>query len=151
MLRGAASPDPWWGGGRLAAPMRLSPPQFSSRAMLAFGCMTCIAVAQSGGRNSLVDHSPFGAPAASAASVPSAELELRGVVWEGGKILVSVFDASTKTSRWLAVGDRDPDLEVVSYDEIADIAHVQLAGRPLTLSLRNRRATAVEKFTVLIL
>ncbi|MDB6114741.1 MAG: hypothetical protein JWQ62_1686 [Lacunisphaera sp.] len=84
---------------------------------------------------SLLARPPFGE---AAAPVPGsrAEWEFRGVVEEEGVDLVNLYNPATKTSRWLPVHGGIPGLEVLAYDATSAQLQVSLAGRSLTLSLK---------------
>jgi hypothetical protein len=103
-----------------------------------------LAVARGADWQSLTGNSPFGQTAAPGAAAAPDELEFRGVVQEEGVYYVNLFNPTTKTSQWIPVQGRAPGLEVGAYDARTDKLQVTLAGRALTLALKQARVSLVQ-------
>jgi hypothetical protein len=93
---------------------------------------------------SLTGNSPFGGAAGATTATAPSELEFRGVVQEEGVYLINLFNPTTKTSQWIPVKGSAPGLEVKSYDASTDKVQVTLAGRALTLPLKQARVTLTQ-------
>jgi len=97
----------------------------------------------------LAKNSPFGASSpASATAKPAAAstLELRGMYQEGGVTFYSVYDATTKQSRWLGAGEAptDPAQPVVkSFDAATSTLVIETGGKTAALVLK---AASVSKY-----
>jgi hypothetical protein len=112
--------------------------RFSLRHLLGLGpllALTCGGVVRA---QTPPPESPFlpPNPAVSASHAQSSEpyqLSAIGVV--GDKTFVSIYEAAEKRSRWVAVGDRLGDLQVVSCDIEGERAVVTIAGETRTLTL----------------
>ena len=104
-------------------------------------CLAAQAVPAGDALEALVRDSPF-APAAGAAraSAPGAAgpLEFRGVVFEDGRYLFSVYDQTAQRGWWVTLGEEQPDLPFVarSYDRERDLLTVEHQGRSVTLELQ---------------
>ena len=89
----------------------------------------------------LAKNSPFGAaPAPTSAAKPAAAatLELRGMYREGETVHYSVYDTTTKRSRWISAGETtDPEQPVVkSFDDATSTLVVETGGKSLSLTLK---------------
>lgn len=85
----------------------------------------------------LVRQSPF-VPAGGAAGRGDAargELELRGVVWDGGSLRFSIFDPGTGESTWTTLDEEGLPFRARSYDREKDTLTVEYQGRVLVLPL----------------
>jgi hypothetical protein len=84
----------------------------------------------------LVRDSPF-LPATGPAAPPSegGPLELRGVLFEDGHFLFSVYDEGTKKSKWIRLGETDAPFVARSFDHENDILTVEYQGRSVALKL----------------
>lgn len=114
--------------------------RFGSAALVVAG----LGVAQGADWQALTGKSPFGPAASSAPDAAPDQLEFRGVVQEEGVYLINLFNPATKTSQWIPVAGRAPGLEVRGYDERTDKVEITLAGRPLTLALKQARVALVQ-------
>lgn len=85
----------------------------------------------------LVRNSPF-LPAGGATAGGDAargELELRGVVWDGGAYRFSIFDPSSGESVWARLDERGFPFLARSFDRERDVLTVEFNGRILVLPL----------------
>lgn len=93
--------------------------------------------------DALVANPPFGsgtAPAGSAAAAPAANLELRGMYQEGGRTFFSLYNTSTKQSRWVSKDEApaDPGLPAFkSYDPETGALTVEVNGKPAQVTLKS--------------
>ena len=90
----------------------------------------------------LAKNSPFGAGAsATPAAKPAAAstLELRGMYQEGDVAFYSVYDTTTKQSRWVSAGEApaDPSQPVVkSFDAASSTLVIETGGKTASLVLK---------------
>jgi hypothetical protein len=87
-------------------------------------------------------NSPFGAAPASAGTAkpaPTSTLELRGMYQEGETTYYSLYDTTTKQSRWVAAGEApsEPAQPVVrSFDAATSTLVVETGGKTLALVMK---------------
>ena len=93
--------------------------------------------------DSLAKNSPFGTRAADGAAAQPEALELRGVIVDGGETLFSVYDPSTRSSRWVTAGEAGGSFTVRSYDKDKTEAKVQYQGREIALKLKQATLIAL--------
>lgn len=96
------------------------------------------AVAPSDPLEALVRDSPF-VPVAGASRAAAGEggpLELRSVVFERGEFAFSVYDAASRESQWVKLGQQDLPFVARSYDQAEDVLTVDYQGRTLALKLQ---------------
>lgn len=92
--------------------------------------------------STLAKNSPFGAaPAAPAAAkpAPTSTLELRGMYQEGEVTYYSIYDSTTRQSRWVAAGEAsaDPAQPVVkSFDAATATLVVETGGKTASLVMK---------------
>ena len=90
----------------------------------------------------LARNSPFGAataPTAPAKPAPTSTLELRGMYQEGEVTYYSIYDATTKQSRWIGSGEVGADAAqpvVKSFDAATSTLVVETGGKSAALVLK---------------
>lgn len=100
----------------------------------------------------LVRRSPFVPQAAPEQAVQEAapgELELKGVVFENGRFMFSVYDPGRKRSDWAALnekglGEDGPAFVAKSYDREHDALTVEYQGKLLKLVLQKAQTRTAE-------
>jgi hypothetical protein len=99
--------------------------------------------------DALVANPPFGngtAASTPSAATPSANLELRGMYQEGEKTYFSLYNTSTKQSRWVAKDEApaDPSLPVFkSFDPETGALTVEVGGKATQVTMK---AASVAKY-----
>jgi hypothetical protein len=85
----------------------------------------------------LVADSPF-VPADGARAAPAAggPLELRGVVFEDGGYLFSLYDQATRESTWVRLGETGQPFVARSFNRERDTLSVEYQGRMIELVLQ---------------
>jgi hypothetical protein len=63
------------------------------------------------------------------AATTNSDRVLKGAVRLGDRHLLSLLDPATGTARWIAEGEELGGLKVISYDPVARVATIRLAGR----------------------
>lgn len=100
--------------------------------------------------DALVANPPFGAgtaPKPGGAAATSSELELRGMYQEGGKTYFSLYNATTKQSRWVAKDEAaaDPALpSFKSFDPETQTLTVEVNGRPAQVAMKSATVAKYE-------
>lgn len=99
--------------------------------------------------DALVANPPFGSGAAatSAAAVPAANLELRGMYQDGGRTFFSLYNTTTKQSRWVAKDEvaADPTLPTFkSYDPETGTLTVEVNGKPSQVAMKSATVAKYE-------
>ena len=100
--------------------------------------------------DALVANPPFGtgsAPKPGGAIATSAEFELRGMYQEGGKTFFSLYNASTKQSRWVAKDETaaDPSLPAFkAFDPETQTLTVEVNGRPAQVAMKSATVAKYE-------
>ena len=89
--------------------------------------------------DSLLNSSLFGTAAKSGqpADAGNQAFEFRGVSEENGQQLFSIYDTTSKRSRWVVLNDTSGDLVVKSYDAEAHTISLEQSGRVLSLTLKS--------------
>src|ERR1035437_9348499 len=90
--------------------------------------------------DSLLANSPFGSAKTggqSADATGNQPFELHGVLEENGQQLFSIFDTTTKHSRWLGLNATNDDLVIKSYDADAHTVSLDQHGRIFSLTLKS--------------
>jgi hypothetical protein len=91
----------------------------------------------------LLQNSPFGTPATTTATPEAAKaLEFRGVFVDRGEAFFSLYDSSTRVSRWVGLKEEGNPFVVRSYDAAKGEVQVDYQGRTLTLGLKQARVVA---------
>ncbi len=87
--------------------------------------------------SSLLDNSPFcpTTPDKSAAAAQQ-QLELRGVVREGGAVFLTFFDPVSKKWTTRSPGEESDDIAVESFDATSDAVVLRLNGRAMTIAFK---------------
>lgn len=86
----------------------------------------------------LLKKNPFGdQPEGEKPPEPAPQLELRGVVKEKGGYLLSLYDAISRKSWWMEVGQSENDLLARGYDPKQEMAMLERQGKPMALSLKS--------------
>jgi len=95
--------------------------------------------------NSLLTNSPFGPRAAAngAAAASATPLELRSVIVDSGEVLFSLFDTSSRSSRWVGLNEPGNPFTVRSYDSAKGEVKVNYQGRELVLGLKQATIIAL--------
>lgn len=93
----------------------------------------------------LVSNSPFSGPAAAPVVVGNTDsaLELRGVLVDRGETFFSLYDSSSRSSRWVGLNEPGNPFVVQQYDSTSAQAVVQYQGRNLILSLKQAKVVAI--------
>jgi len=78
--------------------------------------------------------SPFATPPPPAVAPPSNELELHSIWVDGGHYVFSVYDPSTKKSRWVRLGESGGPIAAREYNAAKRTLVVEFNGHPLTLA-----------------
>jgi len=92
--------------------------------------------------DSLTANPPFGAaaaPKAAAPAAPAANLELRGMYQDGGKTYFSVYNATTKQSRWVGKEEAaaDPAQPVFkAYDAQTGALTLEVGGQAVQVAMK---------------
>jgi hypothetical protein len=116
--------------------MRASPLTFLL--LLAVGSLAGRAAEQTGLLDTLISSSPFGQMKGGAAGdTPNQPLEFRGVIEEGGGWVFSIYDTTSRHSRWIGLNAASDDFVVKEYDAIHQTVSVDQHGRILNLSLKS--------------
>lgn len=93
--------------------------------------------------DTLTANPPFGAgtaPKATATAAPAADLEFRGMYQDGGKTYFSLYNTTTKQSRWVPKEEAaaDPTLPIFkSYDPQTGTLTIESAGRPVQVVMKS--------------
>ena len=94
--------------------------------------------------DSLVTNSPFGARSTETGPAANgAQLELRGIFVDQGETFFSVYDTSTRVSRWVGLNERGEPFTVRRYDAAHDSVTVEYQGRELALELKQVKVVAL--------
>lgn len=106
--------------------------------LLGPGPLLAQAIPASDPLDALVQDSPFLPPAGAgpAAATATGPLEFRGVVFEGGRFLFSVYDQGSRISHWIGFDEGDAPVIARSYDREQDILTVEHQGRTVALKLQ---------------
>jgi hypothetical protein len=116
--------------------MRVSP--FTFLFLLAIGSLAGRAAEPAGLLDTLISSSPFGQMKGGAAGdTPNQPLEFRGVIEEGGGWVFSIYDTTSRHSRWVGLNTASDDFVVKEYDAIHQTVSVDQHGRVLSLSLKS--------------
>src|SRR6478609_7289273 len=93
----------------------------------------------------LLKQSPFGqrptenAPASAAATT----LELRGIFTDQGEFFFSIYDTSSRSSRWVGLNETNDPFVVKSYDDAKNEAKIEYQGREIVLGLKQAKAAVL--------
>jgi len=86
----------------------------------------------------LLNNSPFGGPATGNSATPAqTQLELRGIVVEGGVAWFTFFDSASNKWVTLRQGEEADALVVKRYDRVQDLVELDYKGRTLSLALKS--------------
>ncbi len=106
--------------------------------LLATGSLAGKAAEPTGLLDTLISSSPFGQMKGGAAGdTPNQPLEFRGVIEEGGGWVFSIYDTTSRHSRWVGLNTASDDFVVKEYDAIHQTVSVDQHGRVLSLSLKS--------------
>jgi len=103
-----------------------------------------------GDLDALVDNPPFGSgtvPTNAAAATPAANLELRGMYQEGERTFFSLYNTTTKQSRWVAKDEApaDPSLPAFkSFDPETGALTVEINGKPAQVTMKSATVAKYE-------
>lgn len=88
--------------------------------------------------------SPFLPSQAEAAAVSTPELEFVAYIAAPDGPRYRIMDPARKTTTWVQLNQRDPELDVLAkrHDADQDLLFVEFHGRPLTLPMRRSRIGA---------
>jgi hypothetical protein len=105
----------------------------------------CAAAEVSPKWEALLQHDPFGTTIRPEPPPPepTAQLELRGVMVEGGKYWFSVYDVATKKEAWVQKDDRIATVQVKDFDETRDQLTLESAGHRFSLALKQTKLIAL--------
>lgn len=95
-------------------------------------------------QTSLSKESPFmpaGNAGAAVAAGPGETIEFAGVMGEGKKTLVNIYDKQAKKGRWISVGETIDGFNVLSYDSRREQVVVKMGNEQKTLTLRKATGT----------
>lgn len=107
-----------------------------SRRLLACLAVGAAASGQAASFDSLLNNSPFNAPAAAAAAA-SESLELRGVIIEeDGRASLNIYDTATKKATWVHVDEPGHSYLVRGFDSANDTATLEVNRRTVSLALK---------------
>ena len=100
---------------------------------------------------SLAKNSPFGGSSAPATTLPSldtAGLELRGMYVDQGKTYLSLYNATTKQSTWVAQGEApskaSADLGVRAFDPASGVAVVESGNHTVQIPMKKASVAKYE-------
>ncbi|MBI5381805.1 MAG: hypothetical protein HZA31_07890 [Opitutae bacterium] len=97
----------------------------------------CASLPLGAAEGTLTNESPFLSAGTSAAAViENAPLQLAGITIIEPKTYVCLVDATKNRGRWLAVGTKIDELEVISCDTVREEAVVRVGAETKTLPLR---------------
>lgn len=92
----------------------------------------------------LLSNSPFFLSAApKAVLVNEAQLEFRGVLFDGGEYFFSVYDSSNRTSTWVGLNEPGLPITVQSYDANQGTITVLQKGRLINLPLKQAKVATL--------
>lgn len=105
----------------------------------------CAAVTVSPKWEVLLKNDPFGTtiPPEPPPPEPTAQLELRGVMVEGGKYWFSVYDVATKKETWVQKDDMIASARVKDFDEARDQLTLESPGHRFALALKQTKLIAL--------
>jgi hypothetical protein len=93
--------------------------------------------------DSLINSSPFGQVANAPAAVQANPLELRGVFVDKGETYFSLYEVSSRISRWVTVNETGNPFVVKGYDQTKGIARIEYQGREISLGLKQAKVVAM--------
>jgi hypothetical protein len=106
--------------------------------LMAIGSVAGQAAEPAGLLDTLISSSPFGQMKGGVAGdAPNQPLEFRGVIEEGGGWVFSIYDTTSRHSRWVGLNAASDDFVVKEYDAIHQTVSVDQHGRTLSLSLKS--------------
>ncbi|HEY1765865.1 MAG TPA: hypothetical protein VGF85_13155 [Opitutaceae bacterium] len=101
--------------------------------------LLCLAPSVLGQAPALVRQSPFAGDALAGSKAESAALELRGIISGAGETRYWIYDRTSKTGAWSAVGEPGLPFLVRAGDPGQDSATVEKDGRVALLQLRSAK------------
>ncbi len=93
----------------------------------------------------LLRGSPFGqkVSANTASAAAATPVELRGMVMDHGEALFSVYESTTRVSRWVGLNEAGNPFTVRSYDSAKGEAKIEYQGRELSLAFKQAKVVAL--------
>ncbi len=118
----------------------IRPPSSAALLLLALVLSPAAGRAAPPALDNLLQSSPFGGPAGSAAGARSdAPLEFRGVLVEGGESFFSIYESATHSSLWVGVNEPGNPYKVQAYDAVKGVVTVEYKGGLVTLPLKQAK------------